>query len=258
MSEPVQPAPAPKKGMSTGAKIAIGCLIGLVVVVGGCFVVTGYFVKKGVNSVKEFAEKAQNDPDGAAFDAAVFAFKMNPDAEIVSKDEDAKTITVRDKKSGKEITFNLDDIKSGNLSMESDGEKVNVGVTPGENGQGGSMTVESSKGNKMTFGAGSNASVPDWIPTYPGSSSDSFSAMEVNGEKSGTYTIHTSDGVEQLMAFFEDRMKGAGFEVNKTTMSANGNLGGNLTCTAGARTVNITLTTQDGETQGLVAYNEKP
>jgi hypothetical protein len=257
MSEPVQPGqPAAKKGMSTGAKIAIGCLIGIVVVVGGCFIVTGYFVKKGVNSVKEFAEKAQNDPDGAAFDAAVFAFKMNPDAEIVSQDESTKTITVRDKKTGKEITFNLDDIKSGHLSLESDGEKVDVGVKPGENGQGGSMTVESNKG-KMTFGAGSNAAVPDWIPTYPGSSSEGFSAMEVNGEKSGTFTIHTSDGVEQVMGFFEDRLKGAGFEVNKTTMTANGNMGGNLTCTAGGRTVNITLTTQNGETQGLVAYNEK-
>lgn len=258
MSEPVQPAPAPKKGMSTGAKIAIGCLIGVVVVVGGCMAVVGVGGMWLKNKVSNYAEKVQNDPDGAAFDAAVLAFKMNPDTEIVSQDEDAKTFTVRDKKSGKEITFNLDDIKSGHLSMESDGEKVNVGVTPGENGQGGSMTVESSKGDKMTFGAGSNASVPDWIPTYPGSSSDSFSAMEVNGEKSGTYTIHSSDGVEQLMAFFEDRMKGAGFEVNKTTMSSNGNLGGNLTCTAGARTVNVTLTTKDGETQGLVAYNEKP
>jgi len=256
MSEPAL-QPAPKKGMSTGAKIAIGCLIGVLLVIGACVAIVGVGGMWVKNKVTGMAEKYENDPDAFAYDAAVTAFKLNPEVEIVAQDESAKSITVREKKTGKEITFNLDDIKEGRLSIESGGETVNIGVEGGEGGQGGTLTVESDKGT-MTFGGGDASAVPDWIPSYPGARTDSFSNLEVGGERSGTFTLHTSDSLGQVLAFFEDGLKGAGFEVQKATMNIQGAESANLTGTAGGRTVTVNITSQEGETQGLVAYTEKP
>lgn len=248
--------PAPKKGLSTGIKILIGCLIGVLLVVGGCVVVTTYFLKKGVGKFQEMAEKYEKDPDALAYDAAVLAFQTNPEYEVVSSDADAKTVTVRKKADGTEMTFNMEDIKAGRLTVESGGETVSFGVTPGEGGEGGALRVESDQGTAV-FGAGSG-SPPEWIPSYPGASAESFSTVEANGEKSGTFSIRTPDAVQQVLAFYEDRLKGEGYEVQKATMNVQGAESANLTATLDKRTVTVTLSAQEGETQGLVAYSEKP
>lgn len=256
MSEPAV-QPAPKKGMSTGIKVLLGCLLGMVLLGLGTCAACYFAANKAKTFLQDKAARYENDPDAAAYDAALMAFKLNPDVEIVAQDETTKTITVRDKKDGKEITFNLEDIKSGHLSMTSDGEKVNIGVQGAENGQGGSMTVESDKG-KMVLGSGEAAAVPGWIPAYPGARTDGVSSLEANGEKSGTYTIHTADTVEQVLAFFEEKLKADGFEVNKATLNIPGAVSANLTAKTANRTLNVTVATQEGETQGLVAFTEKP
>ena len=61
-----------------------------------------------------------------------------------------------------------------------------------------------------------------------------------------------------MLAFFEEKLQGAGFEVQKATLNIPGAVSANLSARAGGRTVNVTVATQEGETQGLVAYAEKP
>ena len=237
MSDPTV-QPAPKKGLSTGIKILIGCLIGVLLVVGGCVVVTTYFLKKGVGKLQEMTEKYEKDPDALIYDTALLGLQASPEFEVVSSDADAKTITVRSKADGKEVTFNLDDIKAGRLSIESGGDTVNIGVTPVEGGEGAGMTIESSQG-RAVFGA-SSGTAPEWIPSYPGARSDSFSTIEANGEKSGTFSIHTADNVEQVLAFYEERLKADGYEVQKTTMNVQGAESANLTATLEKRSINVT------------------
>jgi hypothetical protein len=257
MSDPVVvPPPPAKKGMSTGAKIAVGCLIALVLCVGGCFVMTAIGLKWAGGKVKDFAEKAEKDPDYGVYKLALTAFQANPDYEVVSSDDSAKSITVREKKSGKKVTFTLSDIKSGRLSIESEGEKVNVDVDQsGTNG--GSMTISSEKG-KMTFGATDMSALPSWVIAYPGARTDGVSTLESNGEKSGTFTIHTSDSAEQVLAFYAQKLEGSGFEVEKTNVSGTHAAGGSVTGTAGNRSLSVIVSNQEGETQGLVAFTEKP
>jgi len=256
MTEPAPPPPPAKKGLSTGAKIAIGCLVAVCLVAGGCFVVTAFFAKKGVDALRGFAEDVEKDPDSAAYKAALWAFKANPEFDVVASDDAAKTITVREKKTGKEVTFDLADIKSGRLTIESDeGGKVNLDANVAPDGKSGGFAITSDK-EKMVLGADAE-SVPGWIPIYPGGRAESFSSLESNGERSGTFTLHTSDAVDEVLAHFERELRGAGFEVEKSTMESASARGGNLTARSGERTVNITLFTQEGETQGLVAYSEK-
>lgn len=254
MNQPLTPETTPKKGMSTFVKVLLGCGVLLLLGIGSCFVVSGYFLKKGVGKLSDFAKEMESNPDAAAVKAAELVLRLNPEVDVLSSDPAAGTITVREKKTGKEITFDLEDIKAGKFSITADGEKTNVDIdASGENG--GQMKVVTDQGTAV-FGAGGQA--PDWIPSYPGGRTEGLANIEANGEKSGTFTLRTADTPDTVTAFYEARLKEAGFEVQKASMSFNGAPSGTLNATAGKRQLSITAAAQDGETQALVAYNEKP
>jgi len=260
MSEPQIPPPppggeTPKKGLSTGAKIGIGCLVAALLVAGGCFVVTAFFVKKGADAVRSFAEDAQNDPDAAAVKAVELLMKLNPEVDVVSTDPGAGKITLREKRTGKVLTFRAEDIRNGKVSFESEGEKLTIDADQGEDGKPGALRVEGND-RSMVFGADTDE-IPDWVPIYPGGRADAFSKLDNATEASGTFTIHTADPAEQVLAFYENALRDAGFEVETAKLHSDTASGGNLTARAGARAVNIALAAQEGETQGLVAFSEK-
>jgi hypothetical protein len=261
MSEPVVPPPPaapgvpPKKGLSTGAKIALGCLVAILLVAGGCFVVTAFFVKKGVDAARGFVEDVENDPGAAAVKAVELMMRMNPEVDVVSSDPEAGTITLREKRTGKVVTFDAEDLRSGRVSFESEGERIEIDADEGEGGEPGALRIASGE-RAMVFGADAET-VPDWVPSYPGGRAESFSTVETEGETSGTFTIRTADSPEHVLAFYERALRDAGFEVEKSTMQSEASTGGNLTARAGGRSLNIALASQEGETQGLVAYAEK-
>lgn len=245
-------AEAPKKkGLSPLAWFAIGCGALIVLGLGSCFVMTAIVAKKA----KSFVTDLESNPDAAAVKAAELAMRLNPEVDVVASDPQAGTLTVREKATGKEVTFSLEDIKAGKLSIQSGDQKVDVDVNADE--QGGTMSVTTNQGT-MVLGGGDGSQVPAWIPGYPGARSDSFSNVKAGGENSGTFSIHTSDAAEAVLAFYEEKLKAAGFEVEMTTLETNGALGGTLVGRSGDRTVNVTVATQEGETQGLIAYTEKP
>jgi len=261
MSEPLVPPPpppgaaAPRKGLSTGAKIAVGCLVAALLVAGGCFVVTAFFVKKGSDAIKSFAEDAEKNPDAAAVKAVELMMKLNPEVDVVSSDPGKGTITLREKRTGKVVTFHAEDIRNGKVSFESEGEKVAIDADQGKDGQPGGLRVQTSD-RSMVFGADAE-SIPDWVPRYPGGRADAFSTLDGPTETSGTFTIHTADPADDVLAYYEKALQDAGFEVEKSTLQSSTAKGGNLTARAGDRAVNIALASQEGETQGLIAFSEK-
>ena len=165
MNQPLTPEAAPKKGMSTFVKVLLGCGVLLLLGIGSCVVVSGYFLKKGVGKLSDFAKEMESNPDAAVVRAAELALRLNPEVDVVSSDPAAGTITVREKKTGKEVTFNLEDIKAGKFSIEADGEKANIDIDATEE-NGGQMKVVTDQGTAV-FGAGGQKA-PDWIPSYPG------------------------------------------------------------------------------------------
>ena len=77
-------------GGPMGAKIAIGCLIGVLLVIGACVAFVGVGGMWLKNKVTGMAERYESDPDAAAYDAALMAFKLNPDLEVVAQDDDRR------------------------------------------------------------------------------------------------------------------------------------------------------------------------
>lgn len=74
----------------------------------------------GEQSLSDFVEGLEGNP---ARTIAETAIRMNPELELLSTDEDAGTITFRNKETGEEATLNFADIAEGRFTMTtSDGD----------------------------------------------------------------------------------------------------------------------------------------
>jgi hypothetical protein len=243
-------AATPKKGLSTLAWVGIGCgcllLIAAMVAVGLGFIA----YRKAKSAVSEF----QQNPTLAA--ARTFV-KLNRDLEEVAVDEQAGTITVRNKKTGEVVTVSFEDVKNGRLSFTTDKGTVTL---QGDQA-GGKLDVSGTGGQggfHLQAGAGDTAKVPDWVPTYPGVSPTGSYSMEQDGAASGGFEVTTTDTVDVVLEHFRQELKKAGFEVHVNTFAGdNGTNAGTLTAEdqATKRSVQVMVGQQEGGASATVAYS---
>lgn len=159
------------------------------------------------------ARQAGVDPDLIRRNPTIAAVKMaiatNPDAELVSLDEGRGIVKVRDKKTGKIVTMNFEDVKKGRFSFESEGQKMTI---EGE-GQSGQMKAESADGT-AAIGAGGPVQLPAWFPVYAGVKLEVNYSVKGAKEDAGSVSFTTKDTVEQVLQFYEDGLKKAGLKVS--------------------------------------------
>lgn len=265
------PLSAPKKkGLSGWAIAGIGC--GFILLIG--IIGVGVAAKKAVDFVKENAGDFEKNPERAGM---LMALKLNPAVEVISSDE--TTVTFKDKANGKVLTLSFEDIKNGKMTITSpDGEKVSIDGSAGAK-EGGLIKITDKDGKEVTMSAqgGENGSVtingpegttsfgaakelPSWLPAYPGAKTEQGSLQSDTPEAlSGTSMLQTEDAVEKVRAFYEEKLKAAGYEVKAETVSAPGVNLVNLSATleAEGREVNITITTAEGKTQTMLNYKDK-
>jgi len=200
---PATGLPAPKK-VSPVVWILGGCAV-LVVLAVAALTLGGLFIAHKVRQAGLDPELIQRHPELAVVKLMVAA---NPDAELVSIDEDRGIVTVRDRKTGKTVTMNFEDIKKGKMSFESEGKKVEMeGHGQGDTG---SFTVKSDQGT-ATFGAGA-VKMPAWLPAYGGASVQGFSSQTPSGS-AGTFSFKASDPSDKVIEFYKEALEKAGFTV---------------------------------------------
>lgn len=240
MSTPYPPTPpppqapvVPPKKTSPWVWILGGCGV-LVVLIILALVATGLFVAKKVKD-------AGIDPDLMKKNPAVAITKMlaaaNPNIEIVNIDEDRGIVTVLDKKTGKTLTMNFEDVKKGKIVMKGeDGEEVTM---QGGEGAAGIFSMKSKAGN---VNIGGKWNPPSWVPTYPGAAvTASASGQDVEGT-GGAGFFQTSDSLEKVLDYYESELKSAGLQVSRNVFSPDGkNTMGSLVGTdeANKRYVNV-------------------
>ena len=190
-----QYAPPPRKGMSTLAIVllVIGSLflVGIIAVAG-----VSYFV---VHKIKQ----AGSNP-GLAI--AKMVTMNNPDLQVLSTNDSAGTMRVRDRRTGKVTSLKFDDVKNGGHF---------------------SITADDDKGGKASVQFGGDAGkLPAWVPTYPGSNPKStYSVTGTSSDGSGgNFTFTTSDSPSKVMEFYQDKIKDAGMKVNSTTTTPSGSM----------------------------------
>jgi hypothetical protein len=245
---PVSPAPGPAlKKTSPLVWVLAGCggllVIGVIVALA-----LGFFVSR----------KAAEFGKNPGFAAAKMMASMNPNVDVVKADENTGKITLRDKKTGKTVTLDFQEIQKGHIAFEGDnGERVDI---RGE-GQGGSgsMTVEGPEGT-MRFGQGSLANVPSWVPKYPGAQAVGTLAAQGRGEQGGTFQLKCSDPPEQVAAFYERELKGAGMKIEKHSFQADNRSMLTVVGTDEAQHRNVTasISSTDEGTTAQIIYGQKP
>lgn len=246
---PVPPqAPQTKKGLSPWLWVGIGCL-GLLVLGGIVATVAGVYL---FGKAREVAREMEDDPIATT---AKFIAAANPDIELVEANKDDRTVTFRDTKTGEEFTFGYDDIESGKVTFSSGGKTAEVELkTEGEDS--GELTVRSDEGT-ATFRAGGDAGdVPEWVPVYPGVSTEGTFASETSETRSGAFHFETGDDLDEVLDYYEKELTRSGLEVKSRTTSGEGAL---LVASSSDQrwTLNVIASKKDGGTGVVVNFNEK-
>jgi hypothetical protein len=190
----------------------LGGLFGLIILAGIVMIAGGLFIAKQVRD-------ASGNP---ALAAAKLMAMANPDVEIVSSDASNQTVTLKDTRSGKVITLNLDQLKQGKLSFEQDGQKVTI------DNSGNGVNMKGSDGSTIQIGTDASAKMPDWLPAYPGAKAQSTFAMQGGTEWGAAISFTTKDSIDQISKYYQDAFKNAGLAVNANIMTQDGKTAGGM------------------------------
>jgi hypothetical protein len=228
-----QPMPAPPARTGTSPVVWIIAILGGLFLLGAIGVIgMGFFVAR---KAKEFASNP-------GYATAKLMMAANPNFSEVSHDDGAGTITIRDSKTGKVMTWNFDDIKNGKFRISAQDE----------NGQ--TATVE--------FGGGSGK-LPAWVPEYPGTDSKATFSVSAHGTDTsggsgagGNFSFTTADAVSKVMDFYRDKAKALGMDTKVAAQTMAGEM---LTATdeAGKRTLTVVAANSDGKTTVNVTFGGK-
>ena len=254
MSEPMTPPPVPgqKKKMSALGWIAIGCgaiaILGILALGGAAFL--------GGRFLKSKAAEFEKNP---ALAAAKIAVQANPELEVVESDEDEGTLTIRNTKTGEVVTMNAKDIEEGKLTFST---KEGTTTFDGSNaGDGGTLKVTTDKGEQVVFGAtaGAPKNLPSWVPLYADAKFEAaYDATTAEG-RNAMFTVTSADSVDQVAEFYQSKLVAAGLKIERSSYETAGNKAIMLVGKTDddKRTVNVTVASNDGQTQAMVNFGEK-
>ena len=169
------------------AKVGIGCGILLVIGVIVVALLIGWCQRSVGDLMRDFSE----NPERATAEMIV---RLNPEIDLVETDDDAGTITFRDK-SGKETTVTWADLAEGRL------------------------TVTDSEGNELNLGLTDMEAVPSWVPRLPDTTREAGSHHRVEqGKITGSYIATTNMETVGIRLFLDTEAQNLGMEASTDTV----------------------------------------
>jgi hypothetical protein len=173
-------------------------ILGLFVLFGLGIFGAGWFVVHKMHQAGVDPELWRRNP-GLAVGKLLTA--TNPDLEVVRTDDGAGTITLRNRRTGKETTITFDQARRGRFSFRTDDDS----------------------GKRATVEFGGTGRPPLWVPEYPGSHPTySIRGAEESGNEAGNFTYTTDDPASKVMSFYEDKARDLGMEAKVTTTTPDG------------------------------------
>lgn len=247
------PTPVPKaesnQGMSTLTKVLIGVGVVLVLFMGGCAACVWY-----VGSLAgDLAEDFEANPARAAAELAV---RMSPELELVSSDDQAGTITIRNSNTGEEATVDFSDIAEGNFGFATDGGEFSV------RGDEGRITATAPDGSETAFGRSTLADLEDWVLRYPGADYVGGNvAVDTDGLSGGVFVLLTDDSPAEVLTYYEEALEAAGYAVTRQmTETSNADRASGIllgTLENPSRTFNVVVSRQDSRTHVNTQFQER-
>jgi hypothetical protein len=243
---PQAPAPPAKKISPLvwilGAVAVVLC--GIMITCG----VIGFFAVRAVKNAGFDPDLMRTNP-GLAM--TKMAATLHPDMEVVSTNERTGAITMREKSTGKIMTFKFDPDKKTMVMTTDDGKEVRVEASA----DGKSVEVQSGDG-KARFGAAAGNAAPAWVPVYPGSTPEGTYSAQTGEGSQNTFTFKTKDAPAQVISYYQGQLKSAGYTVN---LVSSGDQGGMVSAEDATtkRSMIVTVGSSDGGAQASVMAIEK-
>jgi|SRR5579862_3685573 len=198
--------------------IVIG-VVGVVCVVTVTCGLGGYLLYQKVKSAGFDPELMKNNP-GLAI--TKMAAALHPDMEVVSTNDRAGTITMKDRSTGKAMTFKFDPDTKSLVMTGDDGKQVKMTVS-GDGKTTGALDLQSTDGT-LHLGTAAGNKTPAWVPVYPGSSPQGTFSAQTNDGDQNTFAFTTADGAGKVISYYQDQLKSTGFTVTLVTASDQGGM----------------------------------
>lgn len=164
--------------------------------------------------------------------AAMRTVRESKEVDLVSTDDAAGRMTVRNRKTGAEVMVSFEEAAKGEFPDTQTSNSAPVGVA----------------------GQSEDATPPTWVPTYPGARQHG-AGMKVEKLDSiaGAYTARSPDSPAKVKAFFEETLKGGGFELESTVTDGKGSamVSGKA---GGNRTLLVLINADEADTSLVVNY----
>ena len=216
--QPPPPAPAPPPAApakkSNTLVIVLCVVLGLMVIfIGGCFATCVYVGKKA----KAYAKESEKNPKISALAmAAAFA----PGIEVVSKDLDAGTIVLRNKKTGETVK-----IDSASFSQDKIAEvlqKVAEGKGAATTTRQEATTTATTATEQPAAQAANLKKFPADFPLYTGGGAKTIEASQQTfaGMSSSQQIFTTNDSPSDVADFFGKKLTAAGYVLQASDNTA--------------------------------------
>ncbi len=219
---------APKKGLSGWAWAGIGC--GTIVLIGviGFALLVGFCKRK----FDEFGKDMQTNPERKA---AEMIIGIHPDFSVVNANDYNKEMTIRDDKTGKEMTFSYRDIADGKFAL----------TAP--------------DGSQMTMGSFDLASLPSWIELPADAQARSgYQTKSSSGKSSGVVVVTTAMPAKDVQTHFEkswEQWENFSGSSNSMTLQAVETI--NMERKSDDKSITVIIQSSAGVTTVTVTYSEK-
>jgi hypothetical protein len=249
MSSPMPPQGQPPVAKKTSVWVWIlgGIAIFLFAITLTCGIV-GYLGMRMIKNAGFDSELMKKNP-GLAMAKMVTA--VNPDYETVKTNDREGTIVVREKSTGKVVTWKFDPATQKMVVITDDGKQASV--TFDKNG----VSAQSADGSSVKFGDAAGNNAPSWVPVYPGASPQgTMSSSSAEGTQN-TFTFNSKDSASKIITFYSDQLKAAGFSINMTTTTDQGGMV-QASDDSKKRTIVVTVgTSADGTQTGVTSIEKK-
>jgi hypothetical protein len=236
-----------KKGLGVWAWVAMGC-VGILFL--GGIAVAG-FVWWGARKATTMVNDIANDPTAAIEMMAA----INPDIEVVDRDAGSGKVTIRDKRSGETMTVDIEDLKQGRISFQTDEGSATFNLDQ----QAGTMKIEADGPDGGTLSIGGDTRLPSWVPSYPGATAEGVYNAETPEQVGGTFTASTTAALDEVFAYYKGQLASGGYKVTENRYSGPQGDGGMLVGESadGKRTLTFHMQVTDGKVQVSGLYSEK-
>lgn len=181
--------------------------------------------------------------------AAELAVIRGGDMRVLSTNDAAETMVVRDNKTGKTITLKFDRAKKTMVETEEHAKPPAPAATAA------SGTPET-KAPDASAKPASSANPPSWVPVYPGASLHNQLSADDNQKQSGSYVFVSTDPPDKVASYYSQQLTSAGMKLI-TTGSAPADQTITATQDDAGRSVQVTVSTANDGTHVSVTYEQK-